>query len=462
MVILSLLLATGTPQPPADVALGSAIDQVVSTQHVVGGAAGLVRDGKLVYVKTWGLRNIAIDEPVDANTRFEIGSVTKQFTAAAILQLQERGKLSIDDRLSKYFPSFPHASEITLRQLLNQVSGLADYLEAFQPVTNPSAPGGLDVVAAAVNKPLHFKPGSRWEYSNTNYYVLGKVVEAVSHQSYESYVRDHLFAPAGMTHSGFVADESKLDDFAIGYWTGFDGKTPLSPAPPIPESWAGGAGAIVSNLADMAAWDTALMSGKIVTPADYALMSSPATLSDGSRDDYGMGLGINPLDGHKRIWHNGGSLGSFTMNATYPDDRIDIIVFETGRGADPNEVEIGMFDALFPEAVAAASAPVAGEVPAVRARVIHLFDEVQRGKLQPSELSPAFAKFAAPDRQKNISGQLMPFGSPTAFIFKGVKRGANDAVYDYRVEFASGMALDLVIDINEKTDLVDGIGLRSA
>lgn len=460
MLILSLLLAMAGPGSSANVALGPAIDKVVSAQQAVGGAAGVVRDGKLVYVKTWGLRNIAKNEPVDANTRFEIGSVTKQFTAAAILQLQEHGKLSIDDRLAKYFPSFPHAHEITLRQMLNQVSGLSDYLNTYDPVKNPSAAGGLNVVAAAVNKPLHFAPGAQWEYCNTNYYVLGKVVEAVSHQSYEAYVREHLFAPAGMTHSAFVDDESKLDDFAIGYWTGSDGKGPVAAAPLITEPWAGGAGAIVSNLADLAAWDTALTHGKVVTAAGYALMSSPARLRDGSRDTYGMGLGIHPLEGHKRVWHNGGSMGSFTQNATYPDDHIDIIVFENSTAGDPNAVEVAMFEALFPDAALAARAPVAGELPAVRVRVMRVFDEVQRGTLQPRELTPGFAKFLTPDAQKDMSGRLMPLGAPTAFIFKGVKREANDTGYVYRVEFASGLVLQVFVEISGKTNLVDGIGIH--
>jgi D-alanyl-D-alanine carboxypeptidase len=166
----------------------AAVDKVLDVQKPVGAAVGIVKDGKLVYEKYYGLRNLAKNEPVDRNTEFNIGSVTKQFTASAILQLQERGKLSIDDKLSNYFPSFPHAREITLRQMLNQTTGLEDYLEGKKaPSVDALSHGGdLSAVAAAVDVPLHFQPGTKWEYSNTNYYVLGKVIEKVSGQSYEA------------------------------------------------------------------------------------------------------------------------------------------------------------------------------------------------------------------------------------------------------------------------------------
>jgi D-alanyl-D-alanine carboxypeptidase len=166
-------------------------------------------------------------------------------------------------------------------------------------------------------------------------------------------VRQHLFAPAGMANSAFVEDEPELRDFATGYWKGFDDKDPVSAAPPILESWAGGAGAIVSTVADLAAWDNALATGKIVSADDFALMSAPYKLKDGQETAYGMGLGIDNVYGHPRIWHNGGSNGSLTMNATYPKDHLDIIVFENDRRADPRGIESAVFDTLFPDVVAA-------------------------------------------------------------------------------------------------------------
>ncbi|MGB6986636.1 MAG: serine hydrolase domain-containing protein [Candidatus Aquilonibacter sp.] len=446
--------------PPFDAVVTPAVDKILIAQKPVGAAVGVVKDGKLVYIKTYGLRNIAKNEPVDDNTRFEIGSVTKQFTAAAVLQLQEAGKLSIDDKLAKYFPTFPHADEVTLRQMLNQVSGLEDYLHHVPP-EHLSTGGGLSAVAELVNVPLHFTPGTRWEYSNTNYYVLGKVVEKVSGQSWEAYVREHIFAAAGMTRSAFVDDEPSLDDYAVGYWKGFDSKLPLQPAPLIHNAWAGGAGEIVSTVADMAAWDTALTSGKIVRAVDYTLMSTPPTLPGGSPDTYGMGLGADPLDGHKRIWHNGGSLGSFTMNATYPDDRLDIIVFENSTsGTNPSVVEAAVLESIFPDAAMAAHAAAPGEDLAMRPLILHFLDEAMSGSLQSSELTPSFAKIATRETQKQIAQQFAQLGKPTGVIFKGKDENGNTTIYHYRVEFPT-TTVKVDIGFDNKTHLVAGLGFSA-
>jgi D-alanyl-D-alanine carboxypeptidase len=466
MYVLTLLLAAAGPQPspsatPFDAAVRAAVDKVLAAQKPVGAAIGIVKDGTLVYTEVYGLRDVSKGETVDADTRFNIGSVTKQFTAAAILQLQEQRKLSIDDKLSKYFPNFPHAREITLRQMLNQVSGLEDYLGGKTPLapSQLATGGGLSTVAMRVDVPLHFTPGTQWEYSNTNYYVLGKVVEKVSGQSYESYVREHLFTPAGMTHSGFMSDEPTIDDFAVGYWRGPKNDQPLQPAPEIQEGWAGGAGGIVSTLADMAAWNTALTSGKIVSPQDYLLMTTPPKLPGDAHTTYGMGLGVDPLDGHKRIWHNGGSLGSFTMNAMYPDDRVDIIVFENSTSGDPGVVETAVLESMFPDAAIAAHAAAPGEDLSLRPRILHLVDEVLHGSLQPNELDADFAKVATPATQERIAARFASLGSPTNVIFKGKQSDATGIEYIYRVEFASA-SLRFIVFFDKGTNLVGGLGLR--
>lgn len=462
MFVVPMLLVLSAPAQVPVVStpdrITAAVDDTLKQMPSTGAAVGVVRNGKLIYVRAFGTRNRAENAPVDENTRFEIGSVTKQFTAAAILQLKEAGRINVDDPLSKYLPSVPHASDVTVRHLLNQVSGYPDYLEFTNAIGTSKDDGSLEKIAHAIDRPLHFKPGERWEYSNTNYYLLGAVIAKVSGQPFEAYVRQHLFAPAGMTHSAFVADEAALGDMAMGYWQGEDMKGVLEPAPAIQESWAGGAGAIVSTIADLANWDNALASGKIVTPDDFALMSSAYTLSDGSKDEYGMGLGINERDNHLRVWHNGGSNGSLTMNATYPNDRIDIIVFENDRRADPNAIEAAVFGALFPDVVAAARRPATGEDPAVRMRAMKAIDETIHGTMTASEVSPEFAKLATPTMKKQISGQLMRLGKPTAIIYQGKGDRPDATRYTYRVEFGS-RAMKFVMLIDKKTSLIDGIGI---
>lgn len=464
MFFFSLLLAAATPLTAdatgLDARIGSAVTKTVQAQHPVGAAVGVAKDGKLIYVAAFGKRDLATGAPVDAGTRFEIGSVTKQFTAAAILQLQDRGKLSINDRLSAYFPAFPHAADITLKELLYQISGLPDYLTEKDTAKSFETPATLDFVASRVTN-LRFAPGSKWEYSNTNYFLLGNVVAKVSGETYERYVRENLFDPVGMTRSAFVEDEPGLTDVAKSYWRGDDGKSKLTLAPEIPESWAGGAGAIISTIADLVKWDTALASGKVVSAADYALMSTPGRLNDGSPTQYGMGLGINPLLAHKRIWHNGGTLGSFTMNGTYPDDHIDIVVFENSDDGDPANVEVSALGAIFPEALAASKRAAPGEDLSFRPRILHYLDETLKGTMPESEMSAEFAHVATPQTQHRFATMFAPFGKPTAVIFRGTRRRGDATMYSYRVEFAKH-AIMFLIAYNWKTKLVDGIGLQPA
>jgi D-alanyl-D-alanine carboxypeptidase len=441
----------------------SAVTQTVDANRGVGTAVGIVHDGRLIYVKTFGLRNVADNKPVDADTRFEVGSVTKQFTAAAILQLQEQGKLSIDDRLSKYLPTFPNADKITLRQLLNQVSGLPDYTDMPDIVTEmatvPDAAGKIAAYVAA--RPLDFVPGTMWEYSNTNYWLLGRVVATVSGTTWEDYVRKHLFAPAGMTHSGFIGDEPTFNDFATPYWQGLKNDEPMQPAPKLLEAWPGGAGAIVSTIGDLAAWDTALAGGEIVSRDDFVLMSSAATLANGKPTGYGMGLAVDLHDGHKRIWHNGGTNGSVTMNATYPNDHIDIIVLANSVQGNPGAVETAALEAMYPDALAAARKPAPCEDLAMRPRILHLIDGFLNGTIQSSDMTPKMQQAMTPAMLKQSAAEVAPYGPPTSEIFKQKLDVADGTWYLYRVEFAHTVE-NCAIKIDKKSGLVSAAEIRPA
>jgi CubicO group peptidase (beta-lactamase class C family) len=467
MFVLLTLLAVTAPAKGTALAVQNriteAVDRELQELPSTGAAVGVARNGRIVYVKAFGFRNVAARQKVDAQTAFEIGSVTKQFTAAAILQLAEAGRLSLDDTLAKYVPSFPHADELTLRRLLNQVSGLPDYTHSKDFVTKVSSAtdGSLEKVAHLVAGPLDFAPGTRWEYSNTNYYVLGQVVALVSGQSYEEYVRRHLFGAAGMKHSAFIDDESKLGDVATGYWEGDDGKGRRRAVAPLRASWAGGAGSIVSTVSDLVAWDTALANGKIVSRADYVLMSSPATLKNGRKTSYGMGLGLGALYGHRRVWHNGGTNGSLTMDATYPDDRLDIVVFENDLGGDPEQMESAVLGAMFPAIVASARKPADGEDAAARKRALAIIDGTIHGTTPERDYSPQFRKIATPEMQKQIAQEFAPLGAPTAVIYRGKGDTADATRYTYRVEFGA-RAVIFFIAIDKTTNLIDGIGIKPA
>jgi D-alanyl-D-alanine carboxypeptidase len=457
MPIFALLLAATASTAQIDAAIAKEVDQ----PNVTGAAVGVYQNGTLIDLRTYGLRDVAKKLPVDADTRFEIGSVTKQFTAAAILQLQEQGKLSIDDGLAKYLPSFPHASEVTLRQLLNQVSGLPNYTEMMGAdmagfAALMGTPNAKDKIYAYESKPLDFKPGTKWEYSNTNYWVLGNVVAVVSGMSYEDYIREHIFKPAGMTHSGFVSDEASFDDFAIPYWQGAKNDGPTEPAPKMDESWPAGAGAIVSTVGDLAAWDMALASGKIVSPESFALMSSAGHLADGKATNYGMGLAPGTHDGHKTVGHSGGTVGSLSVNSTYPDDHLDIVVLENNVGGQPQAVESAVLETMYPDALAAARKPGPGEDSAARKQIVRILDQTLHGTLAQSELSPQLQKFLTPDVQKKSAAHFATLGAPTAVIFKQ-RQAAPDGsgtFYLYRVRFEHGDDRNFQIELDKAGTVV--------
>lgn len=307
-------------------ALTAAITAQLAPLHTTGAAVAVLEHGHIVYEHAFGERRLS-GPPADVHTRFEIGSDTKQFTAAAILQLKERRRLSLDDRLAAYVPGFPHANELTIRQLLYQTSGLPDYLMTNHFIhIMQTTPGGLANIERFAAGPLHFKPGTKWEYSNSNYAALTAVIEAVSGEPYEQYVREHLFLRAGMRESTFVTHEREIADLATGYWRGLHRNGRLAPAPQPRPGWLTGDGNIVSTVGDLAKWDIALSSGKIVTREDYALMTAPATLANGKRDDYGFGFWIDPLDGHTDVHHEGDTYGMSSSNNIFPDDDMDVIV----------------------------------------------------------------------------------------------------------------------------------------
>ena len=208
-----------SPSPVAD-PIAAAADAVAAKllegKHVPGVAIGVSKGGAVVFERGYGYADVAKKIPVTPDTRFEIGSITKQFTAACIMQLVEAGKLSLDDHLGTFVSDYFVGRGVTVRELLAQQSGVPEYLEGPDAVaaagTQPATYATLLARVSAM--PLEFAPGTRYKYSNTNYILLGRIVEVVSGEPYERYVREHIFVPAGMTQSAFIADESTLPSMA--------------------------------------------------------------------------------------------------------------------------------------------------------------------------------------------------------------------------------------------------------
>lgn len=434
---------------PAAMASPASLDHAVSTQidnnvqavlqrtGTPGATIAIYRDGVPVYRHAYGLSDLERKTPATVSTYYEIGSITKQFTAAAILQLQEAGKLDINATLATYLPDAPHAREVTLKQLLSHTSGMPEYLDGPDVEQWAVKPATFDQIMARIkDKPLDFPPGSRWSYSNSGYALLGRVIEVTSKESYEHYVKTHLLAAAGMAHTYNVADEAGLPGMARGY-RHTDGK--LEPAPTIHATVGWAAGNLVSTVDELARWNVALRSGKIVCPADYALMATPAPGST----DYGLGLFVDTLDEQPRIGHTGGSFGFTTSNQYFPKQDVQVIAFtNVGDNPEPGQMLVtATFEALYPQIAEAARKPAAGEEAATTAAVRKAFSQLQQGDKDTSAFGDKLKVKLAAGLSGRMARQLSPFGEPSSFIFKGQRHDKDGTWNDYRIDFGPGNSL---------------------
>lgn len=417
----------------------SRIDAAVATvlaETRAPGVALAVQGQGAAYVKGFGFVDASRKRMVSPSTRFEIGSITKQFTAAAIVQLAEAKKLSVDDRVGKFITNYPKAAPVTLRQLLWQVSGLPNYTNVpdFAKVVAHKRASFAAIIELVKNKPLDFKPGSRWEYSNTNYILLGRIVEMASGMPYDEYIKSHIFNPAGMSQSGVIADEPRIQDMAMGYYPSRSG---VRPAPKFASGWAWAAGNIVSTAGDVLKWDDAFFSGKIVSPRDVVVMTTSGTLSSGSSTSYGFGWIIDKQAGRKRVWHNGGTFGFGASNIVLPDDHLRIVVLINDVGVAPSSIATKVFEALYPDVAKSDAQTAPGEDAAVTTRAKEWLHRLQSGDIDRSQLTKQMSDALTPTSVSTLKQQLGALGEPSGFIYKGKQLTSGETTYLYRVVFSA-------------------------
>jgi D-alanyl-D-alanine carboxypeptidase len=413
-----------------------------------GAIVAVVSNDHVIYSHSYGLRDPARNLPVRADTHFEIGSITKQFTATAILQLRQAGKLDIDATVATYLPDAPHAGEVTLRQLLSHTSGLHEYFDDPNIDRDAVKPINFTGIMARVkDRPLDFAPGARWSYSNTGYIMLGRIIEVLSGQSYETYIKTHLIDRVGMIHTYTVSDEFQLPEMAVGY-RHVDKR--LEPAPTISESFGWAAGNIVTTIGDLIKWDAALRTGKIVSKSDYELMTTSVTTQQGDAG-YGFALFIERVEGQRRIGHTGGSFGFTSANEYFPDQKLEIIAF-TNIGDDapePGEILTQViFDDLYPKIAADAARPSPGADPAVTAIVKSVFVGLERGDPDYGLFNDSLAGKLKDGLAQRLAKAFASYGQPTAIIFKGSRATENRASSDYEFKFGPGCYLKFGVAID--------------
>jgi CubicO group peptidase (beta-lactamase class C family) len=285
----------------------------------------------VLFTKGYGSANLEWEVPNSPTTKFRLGSVTKQFTAASILLLAEHGKLSITDPVKKYLPDAPAAwDKITLFHLLTHTSGIPSFT-SFPDYAKlePFATTAEQLVARFRDKPLDFEPGDKWSYSNSGYVLLGYLIEKITGSSYEKFVRDNIFTPLGMKDSGYDSNSAVIPRRASGYVpaeSGFENAGFIHMSTPF------SAGALYSTTEDLLRWVQGLFGGKLLQAASLEKMTTPF------KDNYAFGLMVTTTGGHKVIGHGGGIEGFNTELAYYPDDKLTVVVLGNVNGQAPGDV----------------------------------------------------------------------------------------------------------------------------
>jgi CubicO group peptidase (beta-lactamase class C family) len=413
--------ATGAIPAPETFDL-SAIDKYLAANLKQLGPPGLsvaiVRNGELVFAKGYGKRSREDGRPVETDTLFAIGSVTKQFTCACILLLAEQGRLSVHDKVAKYYPNLTRAKDITLLDLMNHVSGYPDYYPLdFVDRRMKQAIAPDELLRQYAGGKLDFEPGSRYSYSNTGFILLGRVVEKVSGVSFDSFLTRRILRPLGLDHTVYEPEPSD-QRLARGYTTFALSEPEYSD--PEARGWIGAAGAIYSTPSDLAKWDMALIGGKVLKPESYELMTTARKLSNGKFTEYGCGLGVRLQSGRQILSHNGAVSGFAAYNATVPSTRSALIVMcnqDGGYGALPGQI----FSLLLKEP--APGVPLIRGPAAVDA-VKKTFASLQKGRVDRSELSEEFNFYLTDAKVASAAKRLKGYGTPAkADIIESHERG---------------------------------------
>lgn len=330
---------------PARAALVRTLDSLVrasmAEEPVAGLSVAVVRGRDTLLMRGYGFADLEQQAPADPATVYRIGSLTKQFTAAAVMRLVEQGMVSLDDDITKYVPGAPvQGRHVLVRHLLNHTSGLRSYTNLGERWV---ALWGTDLTPDSLlgltrHDSLEFEPGARWNYENTGYILLGMLLEKVGGKPYADYVQETLFAPLGLKDTRYCGTAPIIPRRADGYepaGKGFRHAAYLSMTHPY------AAGALCSTVRDLVAWQAALAGGKVVRPASYARMTTPETLTSTGKPieiGYGYGLRVDSLQGHRRVSHSGGINGFVSELHALPDDSLVVVVLTNTAPSNPGRL----------------------------------------------------------------------------------------------------------------------------
>ncbi len=416
--------------------IDSSAQAVLQATGAPSAAIAVVRGGQLVYEQAYGAGRIDPRTAATPALRYAIGSVSKQFTATAVLLLAEEGKLSLDDKVAKWFPQLTRANEISLRQLLSMTSGYQDYWPQDYVFTDMQRPASAQTIMQRwAGKALDFDPGARWQYSNTNYVIAAAIVERVAGTGFMSFLRQRIFTPLKMT-SVADFDAGPLGPSDAGpYLRNAIG--PLRLAPKEATGWLFGAGQLAMTAHDLALWDIAVIDRSVLRPASYRTQQTDMLLQAGNATGYGLGVSIGAPGGRRRIAHGGAVSGYTTSNQVFPDDRAAIVVFTNiypGAADAPGKIAERIARIIF--------APNDTAGAAARELARRIYDGLKSGTIDRALFTEAANAYFTKDVLSDYAASLAPLGSPTEFAATGETLRGGMRIRSYRIR-AGGVLLEL-------------------
>lgn len=409
---LVLGLATG-PQAqelPADTraAVDAAIRQVVEKTGVPSASVGIVQGGRIVFTQAYGDARLKPELKATAAMSYPVGSISKQFTATCILLLQEDGKLTLDDTVSKWFPELTRANEVTLRELLSHTSGYEDYapqdytIPAWMKPTDPAK-----LVAEWAGKPLDFEPGTEWQYSNTNFVLAALIVEKASGMGYFDFLRQRVLKPAGL--AGVLNLDTDRDRVEP---QGYERRALAALRPAVLEApgWYFGDGSLAMPVADLLKWDIVIMNESLLKPASYQQFETAVKLKDGKPTRYGLGVSVLNQNGHRVIEHSGEVGGFVSENIVLPDEKVAIAVL-ANQEASPAAGEIASAVAKLVVAKSAAAAVAASNPEEAQLKAI--MAGLQDGKIDRALFTDDANFYFSRETMEDFASSLKPLGAVT-------------------------------------------------
>ncbi len=435
-LLFVLLLAASNLQSQSDSILSTPeradIDgiahKVMRATGVPSASLAVVKDGKIAYVQAYGDARLDPKMAATPQMPYSIGSISKQFTSTAVLMLQEQGKLSLDDKVGKWLPNLTRANEITLRQVLSMTSGYQDYAPQDYMIPAWEKPiSAQQILDRWARIPLDFEPGTKWQYSNTNYVIAGEIVEKVSGEPLFAFLREHILKPLNITSALDTNAKRLPENDPQGYFRYALG--PLRPAPHEGPGWMFAAGELAMTPTDLAKWDISLMRESLMKPASYLAMETDTLLKNGVGTRYGLGMAVSSTRGHRVLEHSGEVSGFVAENIVLPDDNFAVAVL-TNQDAIGAAGEIGhQVMNVFLDSTNMSD-------PKQDALVRKVFDDLRAGKIDRSLFTDNANSYFTDQALKDYSTSLSALGEVQSFQQSSKSLRGGMTHMSYQVKFA--------------------------